>query len=548
MKNTFSYITRKENIAKLKKQKFDLVVIGGGINGAGIARDAASRGMKVAVIEANDFASGTSSRSSKMIHGGIRYLENMEFSLVYEALSERAFLFEMAPHLVHPLRFVLPVYKEAKYGMFTMGVGMFMYDLLSLFESPYLHERLSPEATLESLPSLKKEGLCGSYMYSDAYTDDDRLVIESFRSANDMGACAVNFVEAVKANYHADKINSISCRDIVSNENFEVSGKYFVSATGPWTDIFANTVLDKRQDMLRPTKGIHLTVPKNRVKLNDAVVMTSADQKRIVFGIPRKEMLVFGTTDTDYEGEPSAVSSKAEDVTYLLKVIEEHFPGASLTAKDVIASYAGIRPLVDDGSTTAGKTSREHLIWKDGENISFICGGKYTTYRLIAEEVVDHCLAFFTQEDRMSFGPSKTKLAINYECDKDSYWKSQQLLDYWVKEQAFDEDSLRVLIYRHGLEAFHIVKKYSVSRSTPLWALEAQHAIENTMCLNLDDFYIRRSPLMLGHWNHGLEHKEYIADIFAANYAWNEEERKVQLDRLDGHLNMEMSWKRELCP
>ncbi|MBC87397.1 MAG: hypothetical protein CL677_09495, partial [Bdellovibrionaceae bacterium] len=193
----FSYQTRQINIDRFQQEHFDFVIIGGGINGAGVARDAASRGLKVALIEANDFASGTSSRSSKLIHGGVRYLENFEFHLVFEALNERAKLFDMAPHLVHPLRFQIPVYKHSRVGMFLMGVGMWLYDALSLFRAPKLHERLNASESLERLPTLKSDQLKGSFVYSDAYMDDDRLVHETLRSAHSHGAAQANYVRAI---------------------------------------------------------------------------------------------------------------------------------------------------------------------------------------------------------------------------------------------------------------------------------------------------------------------------------------------------------------
>ncbi|MCB0349356.1 MAG: glycerol-3-phosphate dehydrogenase/oxidase, partial [Bdellovibrionales bacterium] len=389
---SFSYSDRKNFIDKMQKQTFDMLIVGGGINGAGVARDAARRGMKVALIEASDFSSGTSSRSSKLVHGGIRYLENLEFGLVFEALSERAKLFDMAPHLVHPLRFVLPVYKDSRVGMFKMGLGMLLYDILSMFEAPELFEKLNPKKTLERLPLLDADNLQGSYVYSDGYMDDDRLVIETLRDANEHGALAVNYVKAVGGQWEGDKLTAINCHDEFSGETFSIKAKHFVGSLGPWTDLFGKTVLKTWKPILRPTKGIHLTVPLDRVAMKQAVVMFSNDQKRIVFGIPRHEMMIFGTTDTDYTEDPANVYSSKDDVEYLLKIIKEYFPNANLKPEDVIGSYAGVRPLVSDGAASESKTSREHVIIKDKQNITLVAGGKYTTYRLIAKEVVEAAL------------------------------------------------------------------------------------------------------------------------------------------------------------
>ena len=278
---SFSYLDRQKNIEKMSEEIFDLVIVGGGINGAGIARDAASRGMKVALIEANDFASGTSSRSTKLIHGGIRYLENLEFHLVFEALSERAKLFEIAPHLSHPLRFVLPIYKKSRVGMLKMGLGMFLYDLLSLFEPPNFLNAYLPEA-LDRLPMLDEKDLKGAYVYSDGYMDDDRLVIESLRSANEMSALCANYVKVTKGEWQNEKLSSLICHDEIANKNFTIRGKHFIGGLGPWTDIFAHNVLHKWKDILRPTKGVHLTVAKSRVQMHEAVAHALSLQLRNV--------------------------------------------------------------------------------------------------------------------------------------------------------------------------------------------------------------------------------------------------------------------------
>ncbi|MEZ4870798.1 MAG: FAD-dependent oxidoreductase [Bdellovibrionales bacterium] len=290
----FSFETRNQNLNRLKTETFDLVIIGGGINGAGVARDAASRGLKVALVEANDFASGTSSRSSKLIHGGVRYLENLEFGLVFEALSERAKLFQLAPHLVHPLRFQIPIYKSSRVGMFMMGLGMWLYDALSLFQAPKMHERLNAKESVERMPTLNARELSGSYVYSDAYMDDDRLVHETLRSANELGAVQVNYAKAVGANRDEQgRIQSIKIKDGIAGEELVVHGRHFVSTVGVWTDDLGDILLPKWEHIMRPSKGVHLTFSKERLPLANAVVMGA--ESRIVFGIQRHEMVIVGT-------------------------------------------------------------------------------------------------------------------------------------------------------------------------------------------------------------------------------------------------------------
>jgi glycerol-3-phosphate dehydrogenase len=542
---SFSYLDRKAYIKKMQQETFDIFIVGGGINGAGVARDAAYRGMKVGLIEANDFSSGTSSRSSKLVHGGIRYLENFEFGLVFEALSERAKLFDMAPHLVHPLRFVLPIYKDSRVGMFKMGLGMFLYDVLSMFEAPELFEKLNPIQTLARLPLLDAKNLRGSYVYSDGYMDDDRLVIETLRDANEHGALAVNYVKAVGGQWEGDKLVALHCKDELTGEAFTVKAKHFVGSLGPWTDVFGKNILKTWKPILRPTKGIHLTVPRDRVAMNQAVVMFSNDQKRIVFGIPRHEMMIFGTTDTDFKDDPSTVHSTEQDVSYLLNIIQEYFPNAKLQAEDVIGSYAGVRPLVSDGSSSESKTSREHVILRDKQNITLVAGGKYTTYRLMSKQVVDAALKSYSTEDRVKFKSVNTASPLNAKASTSQLELARRSVGYWKRHVNLPLKDLQVLADRHGMEAEEILKNYD-SDIKSVWQLEAKHALRNTMCVNLRDFYLRRSPLFLARHDHGLELMPLIHQELEAAYNEFGLSAAKQEELLQEHINLELGWKKVL--
>lgn len=540
----FAFADRSKNIEKLKSEHFDLVIIGGGITGAGVARDAASRGMKVAIIDANDFAFGTSSRSSKLIHGGIRYLENFEFHLVYEALSERKVLFEIAPHLVHPLRFLIPLFDGDRVGMGRMGVGMWAYEALSLFEAPQLHERLSKNRTLERISILKPEGLKGSYVYSDAYMDDDRLVMETLRSAVKQGAVAVSFAKATGARMSNGKVVGLECIDVIGQNTFAISGKHFVSTVGPWTDIVGHSIFKNWKRQLRPSKGVHITLNKDRLPLDCAVVMsTDKDQKRIVFGIPRHEMIIIGTTDTDFQGDPTGVHTLKNDVDYLLAVARNYFPGANLKQEDIIASYAGVRPLVDDGSTTESKTSREHLILTDERNVTFVAGGKYTTYRRMAQQTVELCLRhFYNTEDRVRFARNQTKNPLNPLASAQALSEAQKEIPRIARHMGASEKDAQVLIERHGLEAIEIVNKYFSAGKT-IWELEAQFAMDETCCGRIIDFYLRRVPLFLSQKNHGYEMLGKISKIFAQKYSWSDSEIRQQIQAAQDFEKFEMGWK-----
>lgn len=542
MKN-FSYANRIQNISKLKTEEFDLVIIGGGINGAGIARDAASRGMKVALVEYRDFASGTSSKSSKLIHGGIRYLENKEFKLVFEALNERTKLFNMAPHLIHPLRFMIPLYKDSRVGMGLMGLGMWLYDALALFQAPEMHERLNPTESIDRMPAMRPDDLVGAYVYSDAYMDDDRLVLETLRSANEFGAVCANYVQATGATFSPEgKITSVHCADVVSGEKFQIKARHVISSVGPWTDDVGSSLLKDWKKILRPTKGIHITLPKHRLPLTSAVVMGAEKSDRIVFGIPRHEMIIIGTTDTDFKGDLENVVATPEDVQYLLDVTAHYFPGAKITSHDIIATYAGVRPLVADGSSTEGKTSREHTIIADPRGITFVAGGKYTTYRLMCEQTVEKALQDFSIEDRVKFGKSDTAQPLNSFTSPEAFHQARSMADAWAKESGRTSEDLHLLTERYGSEAAEILNKYPDNYS--YWQLEAAQAIEQTMCLHLRDFFARRVPLFLADRNHGLHHLDEITEVFQSLMGWNEARVKQEQHLLTEYMAKEVEWKK----
>ena len=545
MIKNFSHIERKQNLNKVPQETFDLAIVGGGIIGAGVARDAASRGLSVVLVEANDFAFGTSSRSSKLIHGGIRYLENLEFNLVFEALSERRLLFEIAPHLVHPLRFMIPIYKDSRIGMFKMGLGMWLYDMLALFEVPQMHERLSPKTSLQRHPILNPKDLSGSYVYSDAYMDDDRLVIETLRSANDLGACCINYMSAMGSIKENGRIVGLKCRDEMGEHLHEIRAKHIVSTVGPWTDEVAPKLVDKWQPRLRPSKGIHITVTKNRLPMKEAVVLAAQDTSRIIFIIPRHEMVVIGTTDTDFKENPSKAVAHAEEISYLLEIVNSHFPATKLRAKDIVSSYAGVRPLVDDNSGNEGETSREHAIIEDLQNITFVIGGKYTTYRRIAEETMTTVLKNFSLEEKVQFSKSRTKQPINPDVTVDKLSQSFLEIEQMAHDFKVSPAEVEKLVARHGGETHKLLKCWAgLERSMGLSLfIEAHHALTNTMCLNLKDFYLRRVPLFLSEEDHGLAHLEALADIFAEFFCWDKKVRQGQMDDLRQLISRELNWK-----
>lgn len=538
----FSANTRKQNLQTLEKENFDLVIVGGGINGAGVARDAALRGMKVALVEAADFASGTSSRSSKLIHGGIRYLENMEFHLVFEALNERTKLFEIAPHLVHHLRFMIPLYENSRVGMFKMGLGMWLYDALSLFQAPEFHERLNARHSLERMPILKHEGLKGSFIYSDAYMDDDRLVHETLRSANEQGAVCVNYVKATGVRLSNEgKFEALQVVDQKTQKTFFIKGRHLIGSVGPWVDELGQGFFKDWKKKLRPTKGIHLTLTKDRLPLTSAVVMAAEKSERIIFGIPRHEMVIVGTTDTDFNLSPGQVLADSADVKYLLEIVNSYFPGAKIEKSDIVSSYAGVRPLVHDDAAHESKTSREHTIWQDPKGITYVAGGKYTTYRLMSKQVVDKALEAFPMADRVKFGNGNTNQPLNSYVEEEKYRQIFHQINSMAEYFKRSSDDVRWLTERYGAEVLPILERAQDLNS--VWEVEARQSIKMTMCLNLTDFMTRRVPLFLAQPGHGFDRVEEISQIFSQELGWSESERLQQIESYKQHVEKELRWK-----
>jgi glycerol-3-phosphate dehydrogenase len=529
----FSQQTRIDNLKKLAHDEFDLLILGGGITGAGVARDAAGRGMKVALVEAHDYAFGTSSRSSKLVHGGIRYLENKEFHLVFEALNERTKLFQIAPHLVHPLRFMIPLFADSRVGMFKMGLGMWLYDALSLFQTPEMHERLNALETQDRMPIINANDLKGSFIYSDAYMDDDRLVHETLRSANEYGAVCVNYVTADKSTFGTDgKIQSIAVTDTIANKKFNIKAKHVVCSVGPWTDIVGQAVVNDWKNILRPTKGIHITLRKDRLPLTSAVVMAAQESSRIVFAIPRHEMVIVGTTDTDFKGNPTDAVVTSDDIDYLINITNQYFPGAKIKPADIVSSYVGVRPLVKDDSSTESKTSREHTIMSDPRGFTFVAGGKYTTYRLMAEQIVDRALKSLPFDLRASLKPCHTDQPLNPYISPDAYEESLLTAENELQKQ---------LALRYGKENKVILEKYGYTDK--IWCLEAYQAIHTTMCLNLIDFYTRRVPLFLAEKDHGLQFLDDVAEVFKSELKLSTDQINKQKQDLKNYISDVLKWK-----
>jgi len=387
---------RAQRLADLAERTFDLLVIGGGITGAGIARDAARRGLAVALVDRDDFAAGTSSRSSRLVHGGVRYLEHGYLHLVFEASRERRRLLALAPHLVHPLRFTWPVYEGARIPRWQLAAGLTLYDALALFRNVGRHRRLDAAGVLAAEPALSRSGLRGGALYWDAATNDARLTLANVLDAAYNGASVVNHAEVTGLSF-ADGTGGGATgaivRDGLGGAEFRVQARLVVNACGPWTDEIARMEDRAAPAAVRGTKGVHITVPASRVGNQGAVTMLSPDDGRVMFTLPSGAHTIIGTTDTRTDDHPHEVRATPADVRYLLAACNRFFPDARLTEDDVVSAWAGIRPLVvSRKGKDPASASREHAIRLSPRRVLTITGGKLTTYREMAEQCVDAAL------------------------------------------------------------------------------------------------------------------------------------------------------------
>ena len=383
---------RTTALRELSDRVFDMLVVGGGITGAGIARDAAMRGMSVALVEKGDFAGGTSSRSSRLIHGGVRYLEHGHLRLVFEASAERRRLLRIAPNHVRPLQFIWPVYSGQRVSLWKLAAGLTLYDALAMFRNVERHRRLRADAVLAAEPRLSRVGLRGGVRYFDATTDDTRLTLANVLDAARHGAVVLNHAVLTGggAAPPADGVRVLRVEDALTGERVEARAQLVVNATGPWSDAVRQLLepdAPARRDQVQGSKGAHIAVPRDRVGNRDAIVMIHPRDGRVMFALPAGIHTIVGTTDTFTGASPDEIRASEADVAYLLDAANAYFPDARLAREDVVAAWAGIRPLMPtSGSSVAA--SREHLVTRGARTVS-ITGGKLTTYRVMARQVVN---------------------------------------------------------------------------------------------------------------------------------------------------------------
>ncbi len=538
----FSAAARAEHWAALGGRVFDVLVVGGGITGAAAARDAAGRGLSVALVDAGDFAGGTSSRSSRLIHGGLRYLETYGFSLVFEASAERRRLLELAPHLVHPLPFVFPVYRGGPTPFLMLQAGMWLYDALSLFRNIRRHRVLSPGDVRREEPHLRVEGLSGAALYYDASVDDARLTLANARGAHESGAAVVPHAEVV-AFLDEGGMAGARVRDRATGAEEDVRARVVINATGPWSDAVRRLADPRAKPRLRPTKGVHILVERERIGNRNAITVQSPVDGRVMFVLPWGDFSYVGTTDTDYTGSPADVRADAADVDYLLQSANSVFPDARLTTADVVSTWAGVRPLlapVQAGGKESA-TSREHEIWWDRSGLLSIAGGKLTTYRVMAEQVVDRAAERLRAKHRVESGISPTEdlplpgaprgpwmdFAARIVDDADAIGLGGEVGRHLARAYGEDADVLLAAI-----RADRALGERIVATHPYVWA-EVPHAVRSEMALTLDDLLIRRLHLFYEARDGGLSVARAVAERMAGEpgIGWDAAEVDAQVER-----------------
>ncbi|MFT3842016.1 MAG: glycerol-3-phosphate dehydrogenase/oxidase [Myxococcaceae bacterium] len=523
---------RVRALKTLTTETYDLAIVGGGITGAGIARDAALRGLKVALIEKHDFGAGTSSKSSKLVHGGLRYLEQAELKLVFESVSERNRLMKLARHLVRPLPFLVPSYKGDRRWLMTLDLGLWIYDALCLFRSFQNHRTFGPVTTQQLEPALRKTGLKGGILYYDCLTDDARLTLENVLDAQTLGANVLNHVRAGKLLRENDKVIGLEVTDELTQQTLEVRAKLVVNATGPWSDEVREMAGEPR--ILKPTKGIHLVLEEKRLPVKHAMMMLNPKDGRVVFAIPwGLGRTVVGTTDTFFEGRADDCHADAEDVAYLLQTANYYCPDSQLTERDVIATWAGLRPLLKPHSegTGASQVSREHQIYERPGFIT-IAGGKLTTYRLIALEVVDHALKQLGVHKESATAHRPLPGTQGLESDDDLARLCSEL-----EKKGLPKDLSSFWGNAFGARSSKLSERALADASTqarldedlPYTLAQADLAVEEELAATLDDVLSRRLPLLLRGRDQGLNVAEQIAARMAQKLGWSDAQKEAQL-------------------
>lgn len=523
-------INRDKIVSEFKETEYDLIVIGGGITGAGILLDASSRGMKVALLEKGDFASGTSSKSTKLIHGGLRYLKQFEFALVKEVGTERVIVHKLAPHLVLPEKMLLPLVENGSYGEWMTSIGLKIYDILAKVEGEDKRQMLDKEETLRLEPLLPENILKGAGYYAEYRTDDARLTLENIKTAITYGGTPLNYTCVDDFIYAEKQISGVKVTDQVTGEAYTMKSKFVINAAGPWVDELRDKNFSKQGKQLQLTKGVHLVFSKEKLPVKQAVYFDIPDG-RMMFAIPRGKITYAGTTDTTYVDNKNEVRTNVEDADYLLEAINKMFPSVTLHRKDILSSWAGLRPLIHEEGKSPSELSRKDETFISDSGLISIAGGKLTGYRKMAERVVDifqkrlekltkkEYKEVFTDEIPLIGGP----------------WDNFEEVEAYIKTL---EEDLRILgiggywgwylTTTYGKQTSQILDKFKSkigeNLEEKLVLSELDFTIENEMVVTPMDFFIRRTGRLYFDIKSIAKHIEPVLEVFKTSLDYSKEE------------------------
>lgn len=536
---TFSAPSHFSHFKLLHDTHFDIIVIGGGITGAGIALDAASRGLKTVLFEKGDFASGTSSRSTKLIHGGLRYLKQLEIGLVREVGLERSIVHRMAPHMVIPEKMLLPLVEDGTFGKWATSLGLWVYDVLAGVDGDDKREMLNDEETLKKEPLLKPEKLIGSGFYAEYRTDDARLTIENMKKAVQMGAQAFNYCSVREFVYKKSKAIGVRVLNQISGEETEVRANYIINATGPWVDALREKDKSLKGKRLHLTKGVHIVVPHEKFPLKQAVYFDVPDG-RMIFAIPRGKITYIGTTDTEYHEDKNEVLTAKKDADYLLSAVKNTFPSVNLTIADVTSSWAGLRPLIHEDGKSASELSRKDEIFESESGMLSIAGGKLTGYRKMAERIVDVVMERMNEKNERKFVKCTTDTMSLPGGDFKDYGEVENYLTLVSKSLkgtgASDYESW-YLVSTYGKQTDAILSIAANSKENDirkkLLLAELQFSYENEMICKPIDFLVQRSGRLYFDIESVREFTETVVSFFTKKLSWDTaraEKEKTAID------------------
>jgi glycerol-3-phosphate dehydrogenase len=516
-------MSRFKQIAIAKNGHFDVVIIGGGITGAGIFFRCCQNGLKTLLIDADDFASGTSSRSAKMIHGGLRYLQNLQVKLVKEALHEREQLLQMFPHLVKPLPFLMPIY-DSKFSLLKMKIGLTGYDQLANSSMLPKHKMLGKKEVMVQYPMLKKEGLEGAFYYFDALTNDARLTNEVIMNGCNLGGIALNYVSAKSFQSEKEKITSITAKDEISGEEFQLKADHFIAAAGVWTDEILNQLSTRKEKMMLPGKGIHLVVDGARFPKKDVLIVPCTD-KRFLWICPWVDgLVIIGATDTPYHGELREPGATSDDVQYILQNVNRNLEGIQLSEADILSVYSGLRPLIDEkGATNSVKVSRDYKIWWEKENLLMIAGGKFTSFLSMA----DHLLQELSSK-------VKLKTAENTEITKPD--NKQTLSSKWGASAG----KMSAILAENEKNHQFIIEGLEYQFADVIFYIRHQHA------LKLSDILTRRMAISYRLKKVNQDWLNQIATVMQLELNWSENQKEQAMLEYMQHWEILQTWNKSL--